>query len=78
MEVMMKCGHTANAVCDGKPCCVICNCFETKDDRPSLEGRMAKCGECGHITQSRYDLPFFLYRADKDTDEYYCGCHGWD
>ena len=78
MEIIMKCGHTANATCEGKPCCVICNCFEIEDNKPNLEGRMAKCTECGHVTQSRYDLPFFLYREDKDTDEYYCGCYGWD
>jgi len=23
-------------------------------------------------------LPFFSYRPDRDFDEFYCGCHGWD
>ena len=78
MKDIMKCGHTANATCDGKPCCVICSCFEIDNDRPCLDNRIAKCSECGHETQSNYNLPFFQYRKDKDSDEYYCGCHGWD
>lgn len=78
MEVMMKCGHISNAICNDKPCCVICECFEVEDSKPNLEGRIAKCAECDNTTQSNYNLPFFRYREDKDTDQYYCGCHGWD
>lgn len=24
------------------------------------------------------DLPFFKHRPDRDHDEFYCGCWGWD
>lgn len=79
METLMKCGHVAMAHdMNGNPYCVICDCGEIDEERPSLEGRVASCSYCGHIEKSSYDLPFFEYRKDKDTDEYYCGCKGWD
>ncbi len=78
-QPLMKCGHTANAYDkDNRPCCVICNCFEIAENKPNIQGRKAKCGQCGRITDSSYDLPFFEYKQDKDYDEYYCGCYGWD
>jgi len=81
-EPMMKCGHIANSYMlkgDKKiPGCVICNCFEVADSRPSLEGRLAKCSECSNRTPSAWNLPFFKYQEDKDEDRFYCGCHGWD
>ena len=64
---LMKCGHT-----------VICDCTELADENPSLQGRKAKCSFCGQIKDSDYDLPFFEYKPDKEYDEYYCGCGGWD
>lgn len=48
----------------------------TIDER--LEGREARCGWCGKREPSRPSLPFFWYREDKELDEYYCGCGGWD
>ena len=79
---MMKCGHTANSykiVKDKKiPGCVICNCFEVAESKPSLEGRTACCTECNNTVPSSWDLPFFRYREDAQFDSYYCGCHGWD
>lgn len=83
-EVMMKCGHAANAVtADGKPCCAICAGFTPDaeiiaDTAPDLTGRKARCGYCGKLTDSKISLPFFEYRPDMDTDSYYCGCRGWD
>lgn len=82
-NVLMKCGHTANAEYeDGKPCCLICapktEAFEIVEEKPNLKGRKAKCTDCGKITDSRWDLPFFAYRPDKEFDHYYCGCFGWD
>jgi len=83
-EPMMKCGHTANSYMlkgDKKiPGCVICNCFEVADNKPLLEGRVAKCCECGRIVPSEWNLPFFQYRRynENKEDEFYCGCHGWD
>lgn len=75
---LMKCGHTANAESNGKPCCVICDCFEIADTKPNLEGRKARCTYCNKMTDSSYNLPFFEYQANKTYDEYYCGCRGWD
>ena len=83
-EVMMKCGHAANAVtADGKPCCAICagytpDAFIAADTMPDLTGRKARCNYCGEIVDSKASLPFFEYRPDMDTDSYYCGCWGWD
>jgi len=42
-----------------------------------LTGREAACG-CGHRRPSAVTLPFFAYRPDRDTDEWYDGCRGWD
>lgn len=79
MEILMKCGHVAMAQdIKGNPYCIICDCKEVAEELPSLEGRMATCSYCGHERKSSYDLPFFEYRNDKKTDEYYCGCKGWD
>lgn len=78
-KVLMKCGHTANGTTmDGKPYCVICNCKEVREDKPSLEGRKAKCGWCERMVDSNYNLPFFEYKPNEEYDEYYCGCNGWD
>lgn len=33
---------------------------------------------CRSEEDSSFDLPFFKFCLDKDFDEYYCGCHGWD
>lgn len=85
---MMKCGHAANATTkrDGKdiPSCVICSPKPEAtiiDDAPdSLEGRMAKCAyrDCKSAQPSSSNLAFFEHKKDKPTDEYYCGCRGWD
>ena len=52
-------------------------------------GRAYDCCECSKCQKqenkicyceinSSTDLPFFCQHSDKDFDEYYCGCHGWD
>ena len=82
-EVMMKCGHAANAVDkDGNPCCAICagytpDAFIAADTMPDLTGRKARCS-CGKIVESNVNLPFFEYRPNAEYDSYYCGCWGWD
>ena len=43
-----------------------------------LEGRKARCAWCNKKTDSCWDLPFFEYKPNKEYDEYYCGCGGWD
>lgn len=76
---LMACGHIANGENEkGEPCCVICHCHETKQEKPDLKGRVAKCSHCGSLTDSKTSLPFFEYRPNLQTDSYYCGCYGWD
>ena len=72
------------------PACVICSGNPDSEiiDREckgtdGLEGRKAIC--TGHkgdrrnsIIDSKWELPFFKYCPDKEYDEYYCGCWGWD
>lgn len=79
---LMKCKHANNA-CDknGNPVCLICGCLEVvkKIEQPTdgLEGRIAKCPDCGRTTESRWDLSFFKHNPDRELDSYYCGCYGW-
>ena len=47
-------------------------------DLPPVQTNVKYCSYCGHEKKSSFDLPFFEYRKDKKTDEYYCGCKGWD
>jgi hypothetical protein len=80
---LMKCGHVNNAQDrNGNPACVICGCFDIdkKIEKPTdgLEGRQAKCPDCGGTTESRWDLPFFKHNPDRKFDSYYCGCYGWN
>ena len=92
--VLMKCGHIAQGINakTGKPTCLICVGLtpdaEIVDDAPPslLEGRMAECcyshgrdgRPCKKKVPSSYSLPFFEHRPDKETDQWYCGCWGWD
>ena len=82
MNPMMVCGHAANATTEGKPCCAICiglrpGSTTIAKEAISLKDRTATCG--GHNPKpSNTNLAFFFHRPDKETDEYYCGCHGWD
>lgn len=82
-NVLMKCGHTANAKYDnGKPCCLICapkkEAYEIIEERPNLKGRRAKCTECNIIVDSSWDLPFFEYKPNEEYDSFYSGCWGWN
>lgn len=86
MKPMMKCGHAANAVRTGtnEPICVICigihpGADQVDDNPPNLTGRKACCAYGKHaIVDSTPNLAFFEHKPDKEMDEYYCGCHGWD
>ena len=42
--------------------------------------RKSKCtyGCKDTIVESKESLPFFKEQKDKEYDEYYCGCYGWD
>lgn len=82
MSYLMKCGHVANGWAKNRnPACAICGCIDVVKeckDNEGLEGRKAKCGECGSMVSSSWNLPFFEYKPDKEYDTYYCGCWGWD
>ena len=87
MNILMKCGHTANArSADDKPSCVICigihpGASIVDDAPPSLDGRIAKCSYkrvCKSAQPSNLALAFFAHHPNQEFDEYYCGCQGWD
>lgn len=44
-DILMKCGHTSNAVNSKtqKPVCIICMCEEVAEVKPDLTGRKARC-----------------------------------
>jgi hypothetical protein len=81
--MMMKCGHTANAVTkENQPCCVICagiipGAYEVADT-PDLTGRTARCLYCAAERSSALNLPFFKHNPAAEHDEFYSGCRGWD
>lgn len=86
---MMKCGHAANSILtlpDGTkiPACVICAGIDPgaaviDDTPPSFEGRTARCSYGPHHdVPSSSALAFFSHRPDRQYDDYYCGCKGWD
>lgn len=75
---ILKCGHLPNAKSNGKPCCVLCQCFEFGDNVPNLTNRKAKCSDCGKIVDSKFNLAFFVYQPKQEFDKFYCGCYGWD
>ena len=43
-----------------------------------IPGRVAMCSACSKLIISETTLPFFRQKNDKDTDEYYCGCRGFE
>ena len=80
-KYLMKCGCVSNATCEGRPACAIHSCTEIEREvqgTDGLEGRMSKCSDCRRTANSNWTLPFFKYQPDKETDEHYCGCRGWD
>lgn len=67
-DVLMKCGHRANATTPDKGnCCAICaprpEAYEIDPSPPSLEGRVAKCESCSNTQPSSLSLAFFEYRG---------------
>jgi hypothetical protein len=81
---IMKCGcaATGDISSNGGPALVGCGlhqCTEVATDPPKLEGRTALCSYGSHGERpSSPGLAFFRHRPDRDHDEYYCGCYGWD
>lgn len=82
-QTFMACGHSANATSEGKPCCILCvpdkKAYEVVPHPPDLAGRIAECVyKCGSKRESNYNLAFFNHTPNLPTDNYYCGCYGWD
>ena len=62
-----------------RPYCGIHRCDKVLEVVPDLFGRKANCVYGQHaLVDSDQSLPFFKYTPDADTDNYYCGCFGWD
>lgn len=78
----MKCGCSANAISQGKPCCSI-HFGSTPDafipvEPPDLTNRTASCAYCGTEVPSDIKLAFFQHRPTYKTDSFYDGCFNWD
>ena len=60
--------------------CLIHECLDVveEESKPDLTGRMARCSYGGNEVPSSWNLAFFRHRPERDHDEYYCGCYGWD
>lgn len=82
MMYLMKCGHVSNVVTGLKaPACVVCGCTDAVREcvgTEGLEGRKARCCDCGKKTDSGWSLDFFRHCPDSEHDIWYCGCRGWD
>lgn len=81
---LMSCGCAANARMsrpDGRGlvpgCLAHCNTTPMPVP-PKLEGREASCSHCGKRAPSSERLAFFRHRPADETDQFYCGCWGWD
>jgi hypothetical protein len=75
--IFMKCNCVADATCNGKPSCATHSCQE-QVPAPNLKGRKAICSYGHNVVDSDGALAFFRYKPDKEYDDYYCGCYGWD
>lgn len=78
--ILMKCGcrGTAHDSKTGRVICLTHMCEEQADTLPNLSSRKAECTSCKKLIKSKLDLPFFVFRADSETDAFYCGCLGWE
>jgi hypothetical protein len=78
MEILMKCGHSANSLAkpanyvgEPIPACVICGCFDIAEVEPNLVGRRARCTYYGHPVGRRGSCDF-----PKETRSDVCKCEG--
>lgn len=80
---LLKCGCSAQATLsyggsEPKAGCGIHDCTEIDESPPDLTNRIAKCSYGGNPVPSSTRLAFFRHHPNKEFDEYYCGCWGWD
>jgi hypothetical protein len=79
---MMKCGHSANAKHEGKPCCAICaeilpQAYVVDEEPPDLAEREARCS-CGKTMPSNdKNLAFFEYRGEGSQVSFNCKVCGF-
>ena len=83
MNLMMKCGHRANATCNGEPSCVICAGIkegynEVDTTEIDFSERECICTSCKKIVNSNNAVAFFEHRPNEKYDQHYDGCRGWD
>lgn len=81
--ITMACGCAASGTLKRgcQPALVACGlhgCTEVAEQAPDLAGRKARCTYGGNEVPSSTSLAFFKHRPDRECDEYYCGCFGWD
>jgi len=84
--MLLECGCTPNSYLSGKPVCAIhlqltTGATKLVEEIPTeLLTRMARCGYCGSEAASKdyKNLAFFQYKPNQKTDNYYCGCRGFD
>lgn len=77
--VLLTCGHAANSTdYANRPACAICGVVKPAAQTPDLVGRLAMCQYGDTVKNSDALLAFFRYRPDRDNDEFYCGCYGWN
>jgi hypothetical protein len=52
---------------------------ETTEPRKARCAYYRGCKSEVEVEKDReYKLAFFKEKPDEETDEYYCGCYGWD
>lgn len=83
MNILMQCGHTANAKDENNnPVCAICigykeGATKIEDKIPNLIGRKSRCPSCLKEKESNLELPFFEHKPNTEFDSHYDGCRGW-
>lgn len=73
------------------PACAICDCITVVPTAPDLTGRRARCSYYGKVAPRRWRTSvctseiasnphsaFFQHHPEREFDEFYCGCWGWD
>lgn len=56
---------------------------KTEKTEPKKGTRMARCGyykrcKSERPSSEKANLAFFKATPDRDYDDYYCGCYGWN
>ena len=60
------------------PVCSIHGEFVVVEPPIDLHMRKAQCLYCSKETESKIELAFFKYQPSAESDQWYCGCFGFD